>query len=80
MFTCAAVEVTPSDTEDLAKPGTLFLDDSGTEGLVKVDLIDGGTVKLSLTKALCFANTCIVKKVYTTDTAASGILLNPISQ
>ena len=80
-FTCAAVAVTPSDTVDLPIPGTLFLDNTGTEGNVKVDLLNGGTVVIAITKALCFANTCVVKRVYATGgTTAETLFLNPVQQ
>jgi len=80
MFICQAVAVTTSNTVDLGTPGNLFLDGSGTEGEVKVDLLNGGTITVALTKALCFANACVVKRVYTTGTTAINIFLNPISQ
>jgi hypothetical protein len=80
MFTSQALVVTPNDSADLSAPGTLFLDENGTEGMVTVTLLDGGTVKLSLTKAICFATTCIVKRVFATGTTAVNIYINTISQ
>lgn len=63
---CAAV--TPSDADDLAVPGILYI--TGT-GDVKVDMVGTGTVTLTVT-----ANTFLkiqVKKVYATGTDATGI-------
>ena len=73
----AGVPVVPDSDKDLAVPGILFLDNTGTEGTVIVDLLNGGTVTLAMTKntPLLF----LVKRVRAGGTAA-GILLNPLSQ
>jgi len=82
-FTLQAVAVTPSDTVDLPTPGQIFLDSTGTEGLVKVDLVGGGTLILTLAKETPHALCPIVKRVYATGqggTAAAGIFVNPLAQ
>jgi hypothetical protein len=56
----------------------LFLDNSSTEGVVTVDLLNGGTVILDLKKGIYDA--IIVRKVYEEGTTALGIFVNPISQ
>lgn len=76
-FVRKALAVTPSDSADLAYPGTLFLDQSSTEGNVKVDLIDGGTVTIAMKKGVY--DPIVVKRVYATDTTAVGIFLNPLA-
>lgn len=79
-FTLQAIEVVPSDTADLETPGQIFLDSTGTEGLVKVDLVGGGTLVLTLAKETPHALCPIVKKVYATGTTVEGIFVNPIAQ
>jgi len=85
-FTLQAIEVVPSDTEDILDangnptPGQIFLDSTGTEGAVKVDLVGGGTLILTLAKETPHALCPIVKKVYVTGTDAEGIFVNPIAQ
>lgn len=79
-FTLQAVAVVPSNTVDLPTPGLLFLDESSTEGVVKVDLVGGGTCKFAITKAGAIPIMPIVKRVYVADTTAAGIFVNPIAQ
>ena len=79
-FTLKAVAVVPSNTADLETPGQLFLDESSTEGNVKVDLIEGGTCTFAITKAGGIPCCPIVKKVYATGTTAVNIFVNPLAQ
>ncbi len=79
-FTLQAVAVTPSDTVDLEYPGTIFLDSTGTEGTVKVELVNGGTLTLNLTKETPHPLMPVVKRVYATGTTASGIKVNYLAQ
>lgn len=79
-FTCKAIAVTPSNTVDLTTPGLIFIDQTGTEGNVKVDLINGGTLVLAMTKDMPLALCPVVKRVYASGTTASGIFVNPIAQ
>lgn len=78
LFISKATEVVPDDDNDLPIAGVLFLDENGTEGYVKVDLMNGGTIKLNLLKSVYLP--FIVKKVYDSETTASGIMINPIQQ
>jgi hypothetical protein len=68
--------VTPSDTLDLPSPGVLFLDNSGTEGNVKADLVEGGTITFALSKTI--RNYFLVSRVWATGTAAVGILIDTL--
>lgn len=77
-FITKAEAVQPSDTSNLPVPGQIFIDDDGTEGRVKCELLNGGTVVLALTKGIPVP--FIVKKVFATGTTAVNVRLNPISQ
>lgn len=78
MFITQAVAVVPADNAELPKPGLLFLDEASTEGNVKVDLYNGGTIVLALRKSENLPH--VVKKVYATGTTAAGVFVNPIEQ
>lgn len=78
LFVAKAVAVTPSDSANLAIPGEIFLDQTSTEGNVKVDLMNGGTITIALRKG--DIPPYLVKKVYATDTTAVGIFVNPLEQ
>lgn len=78
LFVSKAVAVTPSDSTDLAIPGEIFIDEAGTEGNVKVDLLNGGTITIALRRGE--VPPYLVKKVYATDTTAVGIFVNPLEQ
>ena len=78
LFVSKAVAVTPSDTVDLAIPGEIFLDQNSTEGNVKVDLMNGGTITITLRKG--DIPPFLVRRVYATGTTAVGIFVNPIEQ
>ena len=77
-FTLGAIPVTPSDTVDLKVPGTVFIDQDGTEGNVHLGLLNGGEITVALMKDTPCALCPIVKRVYATGTTASGIKLNPL--
>jgi hypothetical protein len=79
-FTLQAVVVVPSNTVDLATPGQLFLDEASAEGVVKVDLLKGGTCVFAITKAGGIPCCPIVKRVYVLGTTATGIFVNPLAQ
>jgi len=79
-FTLQAISVTPSNTVDLPNPGQIFIDQTGTEGNVKVDLVNGGTLVLAMLKDTPLALCPIVKRVYATGTTAVGIFVNPLAQ
>lgn len=78
LFVAKAVAVTPNDSANLAIPGEIFLDQTSTEGNVKVDLMNGGTITIALRKG--DIPPYLVKKVYATDTTAVGIFVNPLEQ
>jgi hypothetical protein len=78
-FIINAIPVEKSDTKDLSNPGILFLDQNSTEGNVKVDLLEGGTVTIALTKANS-TPFFVVKKVHSTNTTAVGIYVSPITK
>ncbi len=65
-------DVSPSDTEDLANIGMLYI---GTTGDVKVDSARGDTVTLKNVPSGTWLNFCRVKKVYDTGTTADHIVL-----
>ena len=73
---CAAVRVEPSDTKNLTRPGTIFLDATSGEGTAIVELIDGGVLTIAMVKGVLYPY--IVKKVFTGGTA-TVIFVNPIS-
>lgn len=79
-FTLQAIAVTPSNTVDLPTPGQIFIDQTGTEGNVKVDLINGGTLVLAMVKDTPLPLCPIVKRVYVTGTTAANIFVNPLAQ
>lgn len=66
-----AVSVTPSDSDDLSHYGLLYI---GTGGNVKVDLAGSGTSTYTVESGEWLP--VLVKKVYSTDTTASGIVLH----
>ena len=70
--------VTPSDSANLATPGTLFI---GTGGNIKVTLVDMNDGESLTFKNL--PNGCefprIVKRVWTTDTTASDIIVDIVT-
>lgn len=72
-----AIAVVPSDDEDLTIPGLIFIDEDGTEGVVVVDLMFGGKIKIKLNKGNDVPY-YYVKKVYATDITAAGIFVNPV--
>ncbi len=65
-------DVSPSDTEDLANIGMLYI---GTTGDVKVDSARGDTVTLKNVPSGTWLNFCRVRRVYDTGTTASDIVL-----
>lgn len=79
LYITEAVDVTPSDTEELAVPGLIFLDNDSTEGLVKVELLNGGATVIDMPKN-SIPYPYIVRKVFVDVTTATGIKLNRISQ
>jgi len=78
LFITSAVKVVPDDSADLPIPGFLFLDGNSVAGNVTVDLLNGGKIVIPLTVDKQFM--AIVRRVYSTGTTATGILLNTISQ
>jgi len=68
----SAADVTPSDTVDLTQPGTLFVGDGGN---VRVDMVDGGTVTYNNIASGTFLPV-LIKRVYSTNTTASDIIVN----
>ena len=75
-----AVDTLKSNTVDLETPGILFLDETSTEGVVKVDLVGGGTCVFAITKAGAIPIMPVVKRVYVLGTTAVNIFVNPIAQ
>jgi hypothetical protein len=65
-------DVSPSDTDDLANIGMLYI---GTTGDVKVTSVKGDTVTLKNVPSGTWLNFCRVKKVFNTGTTASDIVL-----
>ncbi len=65
-------DVSPSDTEDLANIGMLYI---GTTGDVKVDSARGDTVTLKNVPSGTWLNFCRVRRVYDTGTTADHIVL-----
>ena len=76
LFVSKAVAVTPSDSTDLAIPGEIFIDEAGTEGNAKVDLLNGGTITIALRRGE--VPPFLVRRVYATGTTAVSIFVNPI--
>lgn len=70
-FGTKAFSVTSSDSANLAEPGFLYV---GTSGNVKVDTLDGETVTFN-SLAAGIVHPILVKKVYSTGTTASDILV-----
>ena len=75
--------VVPSDTTNLPYPGTLFLDESSTIGVVTVELLGddpGMSHVINLQKGSSGAvyDSMIVRKVYSTGRIATIIYVNPI--
>ncbi len=65
-------DVTPSDTEDLTQGGMLYV---GGAGNVKVTGLKSGTVTLIGVPAGTWLNFCRVKRVWSTGTTATSIVL-----
>ena len=66
-----AAAVTAHDTNDLAKPGFIYV---GTSGNIKVDTIEGDTVTFN-SVAAGIVHPILVKRIYATGTTASNILV-----
>ncbi len=67
------VAVTPSDTDDLAKPAILYIGGAGS-GNLKVDLVHSGTVTFVGIPANTWIDRVRVKRVYDTGTDVTSIL------
>ena len=65
-----AVEITPSDTDDLVDPVSAL--HISVAGALKVDMVSGETVTFATVPAGTFE--IAVKRVYATGTAATGIV------
>jgi len=68
-----AAAVTPSDSADLARIGTLYIGGAGG-GALKVDTSNGSTVSFAGVTAGWFGD-LVVKRVYSTGTDVTGIVV-----
>ncbi len=69
-----AAAVTPSDSADLTKAGTLYIGSVAGGATLKVDTIAGSTVSFAGVTVGWFGD-LVVKKVYDTGTLASSIVV-----
>ena len=76
MHVTQAVAVVPSDDKDLDYPGIIFIDALGTEADAKVTLLNGGDITIKLSPGVL--NQFVVKRVWSTGTAATGIYVCPL--